>query len=104
MTSKQRVESLKELPPASEAGLPGFEVSVWHGVYAPKGTPKPVLDRLTAALQASIAEPEFVKRMLDLGSNVVSKDKATPEGLRSHLKAEIEKWTPIIKKAGIYAD
>jgi len=104
VTSKQRVESLKELPPASEAGLPGFEVSVWHGVYAPKGTPKPVIDRLTAALQASIAEPEFVKRMLDLGSNVVSKDKATPEGLRTHLKAEIDKWTPIIKKAGIYAD
>jgi tripartite-type tricarboxylate transporter receptor subunit TctC len=104
VTSKQRVESLKELPPASEAGLPGFDVSVWHGVYAPKGTPKAVLDRLTAALQASIAEPEFVKRMADLGSNVVSKDKATPEGLRSHLKAEIDKWTPIIKKAGVYAD
>jgi tripartite-type tricarboxylate transporter receptor subunit TctC len=104
VTSKQRVESLKELPPAHEAGLPGFDVSVWHGIYAPKGTPKPVLDRLTAALQASIAEPEFIKRMADLGSNVVSKDKATPEGLRSHLKAEIDKWTPIIKKAGVYAD
>ncbi len=104
VTSKQRVESLKELPPASEAGLPGFDVSVWHGVYAPKGTPKPVIDRLTAALQAGIAEPEFIKRMADLGSNVVSKDKATPEGLRSHLKAEIDKWTPIIKKAGVYAD
>jgi tripartite-type tricarboxylate transporter receptor subunit TctC len=104
VTSKQRVESLKELPPASEAGLPGFDVSVWHGVYAPKGTPKPVLDRLTAALQASIVEPEFIKRMADLGSVVVSKDKATPEGLRSHLKAEIDKWTPIIKKAGVYAD
>jgi tripartite-type tricarboxylate transporter receptor subunit TctC len=104
VTSKQRVESLKELPPAHEAGLPGFEVNVWHGIYTPKGTPKPVIDRLTAALQSGIAEPDFVKRMADLGSNVVSKDKATPEGLRSHLKAEIDKWSPIIKKAGVYAD
>jgi tripartite-type tricarboxylate transporter receptor subunit TctC len=104
VTTKQRVESLKELPPASEAGLPGFEVSVWHGVYAPKGTPKPVIDRLVQALQAAIAEPDFVKRMADLGSVVVTKDKATPDGLRSHLKAEIDKWGPIIKKAGVYAD
>jgi len=104
VTTKQRVESLKELPPAAEAGLPGFEVSVWHGVYAPKGTPKPVIDRLVQALQVAIADPEFVKRMEGLGSVVVPKEKATPEGLRSHLKAEIDKWAPIIKKAGVYAD
>ena len=53
---------------------------------------------------AAIAEPDFIKRRNDLGSNVVSKDKATPEGLRTHLKAEIDKWGPIIKKAGVYAD
>jgi len=104
VTSKTRVESLKELPPASEAGLPGFEVTVWHGVYAPKGTPKPVIDKLVAALQAGIADPGFVTKMHELGSVVVTKDKATPEGLRTHLKAEIDKWTPIIKKAGVYAD
>lgn len=104
VTSKSRVESLKELPPAAEAGLPGFEVNVWHGVYAPKGTPKAVVDRLVAALQAGIADPQFIQRMNDLGSQVVGKDKATPEGLRAHLKAEIDKWTPIIRKAGVYAD
>jgi tripartite-type tricarboxylate transporter receptor subunit TctC len=104
VTSKTRVESLKELPPAAEAGLPGFEVNVWHGVYAPKGTPKPVVDRLVAALQQGIADAGFVQKMNELGSQVVSKDKATPEGLRSHLKAEIDKWTPIIQKAGVYAD
>jgi len=104
VTTKQRVESLKELPTAAEAGIPGFDVSVWHGVYAPKGTPKPVIDRLTAALQAAIAEPDFIKRMAELGSVPVSKSEATPEGLRKHLKAEIDKWTPIIQKAGVYAD
>ena len=104
VTTRQRIESLKELPTAAEAGLPGFDVSVWHGVYAPKGTPKPVVDRLVQALQAAIAEQDFNKRMAELGSVPVSKDKATPEGLRTHLKAEIDKWTPIIKKAGVYAD
>lgn len=104
VTSKSRLDSLKDIPTMSEAGLPGFEVAVWHGVYAPKGTPKPVIDRLVASLQAAIADPAFGQKMAELGSQVVAKDKATPEGLRSHLKAEIDKWTPIIKKAGVYAD
>jgi tripartite-type tricarboxylate transporter receptor subunit TctC len=104
VTSKVRVPSLPDLPPAADAGLPGFEVNVWHGVYAPKGTPKPVLDKLVAALQAAIADPAFIQRMADLGSVVVTKDKATPDGLKNHLRAEIDKWTPIIKKAGVYAD
>jgi len=104
VTSKTRVDSLKELPPAAEAGLPGFEVNVWHGVYAPKGTPKPVVDRLVSALQQAIADPGFVQKMAELGSQVVGKEKATPDGLRTHLRAEIDKWTPIIQKAGVYAD
>ncbi len=104
VTSKTRVDSLKELPPAAEAGLPGFEVNVWHGVYAPKGTPKPAVDRLVSALQQAIADPGFVQKMAELGSQVVGKEKATPDGLRTHLKAEIGKWTPIIQKAGVYAD
>jgi tripartite-type tricarboxylate transporter receptor subunit TctC len=104
VTTKSRIESLKELPPASEAGLPGFDLAVWHGIYAPKGTPKPVIDKLVASLQSAIADQQFVQRMADLGSVVVSKDKATPEGLRNHLKAEIDRWSPIIKKAGVYAD
>ena len=103
-TSKTRLDTLKELPPLGEAGLPGFEVVVWHGVYAPKGTPKPVIDKLVAALQAGIQDPAFVQRMNDLGSQVVNQDKATPEGLRARLKSEIDRWTPIIKKAGVYAD
>lgn len=103
-TSATRVDILKELPTLSEAGLPGFQVVVWHGVYAPKGTPKPVIDKLVAALQAGIQDQTFAQRMSELGSQVVSRDKATPEGLRNHLKAEIERWTPIIRKAGVYAE
>ena len=103
-TSKARLETLKDLPTLAEAGLPGFEVVVWHGVYAPKGTPRPVIDKLVAALQTGIQDPAFVQRMNDLGGQVVTSDKATPEALRSHLKAEIDRWTPIIRKAGVYAE
>jgi len=104
VTSKTRVESLKELPTASEAGLPGFEVTVWHGVYAPKGTPKPVIDKLVAALQEALKDPTVKQRFNDLGTDPIALDKATPAALQAHLKAEIDKWGPIYKKAGVYAD
>ena len=104
VTSRARLDTLKDLPPLAEAGLADFEVVVWHGVYAPKGTPKPVIDKLVTALQAALKDPAFVQRMNDLGSQVVATNKATPEGLRTHLRAEIDKWTPIIRKAGVYAD
>ncbi len=103
-TSRMRLETLKDLPTLAEAGLPGFEVVVWHGVYAPKGTPKPVIDTLVAALQAALVDPAFAQKMSELGSQVVTAEKATPEGLRNHLRAEIERWTPIIRKAGVYAE
>ena len=103
-TTKTRVPSLSMVPTLSEQGMKDFEVTVWHGVYAPKGTPKAVLDKLTAALQASVQDTQFKSRIAELGAQAVSKDKATPESLAKHLKAEIEKWSPIIKKAGVYAD
>ena len=103
-TSSARLDSLRELPTLSEAGVPGFEVVVWHGVYAPKGTPKPVVDKLIVALQSGIQDSAFVQRMSDLGSQVVPLTKATPASLRDRLKTEIDKWTPIIRKAGVYAD
>jgi len=103
-TTRQRIPSLSMVPTLAEQGLKDFEVAVWHGVYAPKGTPKPVLDKLVAALQSAVLDPQFKKRLADLGAEPVSKDKATPESLQKQLKAEIEKWGPIIKKAGIYAD
>jgi tripartite-type tricarboxylate transporter receptor subunit TctC len=103
LTAPKRLETLKDLPTASEAGLTGFELSIWHGMYAPKGTPQPVVDKLVAALQAALKDPGLNKRFADLGSVTVTADRATPDGLGKHLKSEIDKWSPIIKKAGVYA-
>ncbi len=104
VTTKTRVPSLKEIPTLEEQGLKDFEVGVWHGIYAPKGTPKPVLDRLVTALQNALKDSNVKLRLADLGTEPVPQAKATPEALRAHLKAEIDKWGPIIKKAGQYAD
>jgi len=104
VTSKKRVPSLPDIPTLDEQGLKGFEVGIWHGLYAPKGTPKPVIDRLVAALQEAVKDPAVQKRFADLGATTYPADKATPAALQQHLKAEIEKWSPLIKKAGVYAD
>ena len=104
VTTKARVPSLSDVPTAHEAGLPNFEVVVWHGLYAPKGTPKPVVATLTKALQAAIKDATVKQRFAELGAESVPESRATPEAHRSFLKAEIDKWGPIIKKAGVYAD
>ncbi len=104
VTTKTRVPSLKDIPTLDEQGLKGFEVAVWHGIYAPKGTPKPVMDRLVASLQAALKDANVKARLADLGTEPVPQALATPAALQSHLKSEIEKWGPIIKKAGVYAD
>ena len=104
VTTKKRVPSLPNVPTMDEAGMKGFEVSVWHGLYAPKGTPKPVIDKLTKALQEAIKDSTVKQRFADLGAEPVTEKAATPEALRMLLKAEIDKWGPIIKKAGVYAD
>lgn len=103
-TTLRRLAVLPDVPTLDESGLKGFEVGVWHGVYAPKGTPKAAVDKLVAALQAAAKDPEFVKRMADLGATVYPPERITPAAHAAHLKAEIEKWAPIIKKAGVYAD
>jgi len=104
VTSKTRVPTLPNLPTLDEAGLKGFQVGVWHGVYAPKGTPKAVVDKLAAAMQQAMKEPDFRKRMSDLGATVYAPEQSTPAALAAHLKSEIERWTPVIKAAGVYAD
>jgi tripartite-type tricarboxylate transporter receptor subunit TctC len=104
VTSKTRLPTLPNLPTLDEAGLKGFQVGVWNGVYAPKGTPKAVIDKLSAAIQQSITEPDFRKRMADLGSTVYAPEQSTPAALGAQLKSEIERWSPVIKAAGVYAD
>jgi tripartite-type tricarboxylate transporter receptor subunit TctC len=103
-TSLTRLAALPNVPTLNEQGLKGFEVKVWHGMYAPKGTPAPVLDKINAALRSAMQDPMVVQRLADLSSDIPSADKMTAAGLKSHLEAEINKWGPVIKKAGIYAD
>jgi tripartite-type tricarboxylate transporter receptor subunit TctC len=104
VTTKTRVPALPEVPTLQEAGLRNFEVSVWQGLYVPRGTPKPVMEKLTRALQTALANSTLKQRFVELGTVPASMERATPEALRAHLKAEIDKWGPIIKKAGVYAD
>ena len=104
VTTLERIASLPQTPTLNEAGLKGFEVKVWHGVYAPKGTPKPALDKLNEALRVTLQDPAFAARMSELGGEVVPVAKQSPEALKSWLQAEIDKWGPVIRSAGVYAD
>jgi tripartite-type tricarboxylate transporter receptor subunit TctC len=104
VTTKTRLGSLPNVPTMDEAGLKGFEIAVWHGLYAPKGTSQAVIDSLTKALQAALKDATVKQRFGDLGTEPIAEKRATPDALRAQLKAEIERWSPIIKKAGVYAD
>jgi tripartite-type tricarboxylate transporter receptor subunit TctC len=104
VTTLKRVPALQEIPTLDEQGLKGFEVGIWHALYAPKGTPKAVMDKLSGALQVAVKDPAVIQRFADLGATTYPPEKATPAALQAHLKAEIDKWGPIIKKAGVYAD
>jgi tripartite-type tricarboxylate transporter receptor subunit TctC len=106
VTTKNRLktEGLSHLPTVAESGLKNFEVTVWHGLYAPKGTPKAALDKLNAALNAALKDPEVIKRFEGLGTSPVSADKATPGYHAYLLRSQIELWGPIIQKAGTFAD
>jgi tripartite-type tricarboxylate transporter receptor subunit TctC len=104
VTSPKRLAQLPDVPTLAEQGLSGFELNVWHGLYAPRGTPKAALDRLNQALNATIKDAAFNARIAEFGAVSVAPALATPEGLRSHLTREIALWGPIIRKAGVFAD
>jgi tripartite-type tricarboxylate transporter receptor subunit TctC len=104
VTAPARLSNLPSLPTVGEAGMPQLEIAVWHGLYAPKATPKPAIDRLVAALQTALQDATVKSRFADLGTEPVAIARATPDALRAHLTAEIDRWAPIIKAAGEYAD
>jgi tripartite-type tricarboxylate transporter receptor subunit TctC len=96
--------ALAKLPTLDASGLKGFNVSIWHGMYAPKGTPKPVLDKLNAALRASLKDADFIKKQEALGAVVVTDGRTGGADHKKFVEAEIAKWGPAIKAAGQYAD
>jgi tripartite-type tricarboxylate transporter receptor subunit TctC len=101
VTSKTRLTVAPDIPTVDEAGLPGFYISVWHGLWASKGTPKDAVRRLNAAAVEALADPTVRQRLTELGQELPARAQQTPEALAAYQKAEIEKWWPIIKAANI---
>ena len=100
-TTLKRLPAIPNVPTLNEQGLKGFEVKVWHGVYAPKGTPQPVLDKINAALKKALNTPDVKKRLEDANIDIVPADKISAKGLKDHLEKEINVWGPVIRKANI---
>jgi len=104
VTGPKRLAAAPDVPTVDEAGLPGFYMSVWHGVWAPHGTPPAAIARLNAAMVEALADPAVRKRLEDLGQDITPTEQQTPAALGAHHKAEIEKWWPLIKTAGIKSE
>jgi tripartite-type tricarboxylate transporter receptor subunit TctC len=104
VTAKERVPSAPDVPTVDEAGLPGLYVSVWHGLWAPKGTPAEIIAKLNGAVVKSLGEPGTKEKLAALGQDIPLPDQLTPQALGAFQKAEIEKWWPIVKDAGIKAE
>ena len=100
-TTMKRLPAIPNVPTLNEQGLKGFEVKVWHGVYAPKGTPQPILDKINAALKKALNTPDVKKRLEDANIDIVPAEKISSKGLKDHLEKEINVWGPVIRKANI---
>jgi len=103
VTAKNRIAVAPDIPTTDEAGMPGYYFSFWHAMWAPRGTPKPIIAKLNAAVVAALADPQTRKRLTDLAQDIYPREQQTPEALRAFQTAEVEKWYPIIKAAGIKA-
>lgn len=104
VTTHNRIKALPDARTLDEQGLKGFEIVVWHGIYAPKGTPKPIIEKMNVAIRTALKDPAVIQRMTELGAEISADSKLSPEGLQSWLKAEIDKWGPVIREAGTFAD
>jgi tripartite-type tricarboxylate transporter receptor subunit TctC len=104
VTAKNRLAVAPDIPSMDEAGLPGFYFSLWAGLFAPSGTPKIIISKLTAAAVSTMVDPVIRRKLTDQGFELPSHERQTPEALGAYQKAEIEKWWPIIKAAGIKAE
>ena len=103
VTAKNRLATAPEIPTTDEAGLPGFYFTFWHALWAPKGTPKEIVAKLNGAAVSTLADPGIRQKLVDLSQEIFPREQQTPEALGAYQKAEIEKWWPIIKDAGIKA-
>ena len=101
VTASARLPSAPDIPPVAEAGLPSLDISVWYGLWAPKGTPKEIIAKLNAAAVQALSEPAVRQRFAELGLDMPPRDRLTPEALAAYQKAQIEKWWPVIKDANI---
>lgn len=101
VTTKAKVSSVPNLPTLDSGAIPGFEVSAWHAMWAPKGLPKEATDKLVAALQAALKDPKVIGRFADLGTEPVAANLATPDALKSQLASEVKRWDAVIKAAGV---
>ena len=101
VTASARLPSAPDIPTVAEAGLPSLDISVWYGLWAPKGTPKEIIAKLNAAAVQALSEPAVRQRFAELGLDMPPRDRLTPEALAAYQKAEIEKWWPVIKDANI---
>jgi len=104
VTSDKRLDALPDVPTTDEAGLPGMQVAIWHGIYAPKGTPAEITERLSKSLQVALKDPNVTARFAELGTAPSPESDATPAALKARLESEIARWKPIIESAGQFAD